>query len=178
MLKRETAILIFIDVQGRLSELIAGAEMLFKNLKRLLAGMQALGIPVLATEQIPEKMGPTREEFMEFIPQAPVTKSTFSCCGEPAFVRALETSGRRQVILCGIETHVCVYQTALDLLAKGYEVYLATDAAGSRHPDNRALALRRMEAEGVRLTGTEMLLFELLGDAKDPAFKSILNSVK
>jgi nicotinamidase-related amidase len=82
------------------------------------------------------------------------------------------------VILCGIETHVCVYQTALDLLEAGYEVQIVTDAVSSRNPANKALAMRRLEIEGVSLTGTEMLLFELLGDAKAPEFKSILKIVK
>ncbi|MFA7257317.1 MAG: isochorismatase family protein, partial [Kiritimatiellales bacterium] len=85
---------------------------------------------------------------------------------------------RNQVILCGIETHVCVYQTAMHLLESGYEVQIVTDAVSSRDPANKALALRRMEAEGVKLTGAEMLLFELLGDAKAPQFKSILQIVK
>jgi nicotinamidase-related amidase len=178
MLKKQNAVLIFIDVQGRLSELVDGADALFKNLRRLLEGMKVLDVPVLITEQIPEKLGPTRDEFQSFITEPPVTKTSFGCCGEPKFIQALETTSRRQVILCGIETHVCVYQTAMDLLASGYEVYVVVDAVSSRDPANKALALRRMETDGVKLTGTEMLLFELLGDAKAPQFKSVLNIVK
>jgi nicotinamidase-related amidase len=178
MLKKQNAVLIFIDVQGRLSELVDGADALFKNLRRLLEGMKVLDVPVLITEQIPEKLGPTRDEFQSFITEPPVAKTSFGCCGEPKFIQALETTSRRQVILCGIETHVCVYQTAMDLLASGYEVYVVVDAVSSRDPANKALALRRMETDGVKLTGTEMLLFELLGDAKNPAFKSVLNIVK
>ena len=178
MLKKQNAVLIFIDVQGRLAELVDGADALFKNLRRLLEGMKAMEVPVIVTEQIPEKLGPTRAEFKPFTTETPVAKTTFGCCGEPAFVQALEKTSRRQVILCGIETHVCVYQTAMDLLASGYEVYVVVDAVSSRDPANKALALRRMESEGVKLTGTEMVLFELLGDAKNPAFKSVLNIVK
>ena len=178
MLSRENAVLIFIDVQGRLAELADGADALFKNLRRLLEGMKALEVPVIITEQIPEKLGPTREEFQPFITALPITKTSFSCCGEPAFLKSLEKTGRRHIILCGIETHVCVYQTAMNLLGAGYEVYIVADAVSSRDPANKALALRRMEAEGIKLTGTEMLLFELLGDAKAPAFKSILQIVK
>ncbi len=178
MLSKENAVLIFIDVQGRLAELADGADALFKNLRRLLEGMKALNVPVIVTEQIPEKLGPTRDEFQPFITTPPVTKTSFSCCGEPAFLKSLEKTGRRHVILCGIETHVCVYQTAMHLLESGCEVYAVADAVSSRDPANKALALRRMEAEGVKLTGTEMVLFELLGDAKDPAFKSVLNIVK
>ncbi len=178
MLKKENTLLVFIDVQGKLSELVDSSEALFGNLRRLLQGMNALDVPVIVTEQIPEKLGPTRDEFQEFITASPITKSSFGCCGEPAFFQALEKTGRKQVILCGIETHVCVYQTALQLLATGHKVTVVTDAVSSRDPANKTLALRRMENEGVKLTGTEMLLFELLGDAKDPAFKSVLNIVK
>lgn len=178
MLKREHAVLVFIDVQGRLAELVDGADTLFKNLRRLLEGMKALDVPVIVTEQIPEKLGATRDEFQPFINAPPISKTSFSCCGEPAFFKTLEKANRRQVILCGIETHVCVYQTAMHLLESGYEVLVAADAVSSRDPANKTLALRRMEAEGVKLTGTEMLLFELLGDAKSPQFKPILSIVK
>lgn len=178
MLSKENAVLIFIDVQGRLAELVDGADALFKNLRRLLEGMKALDVPVIATEQIPEKLGSTRDEFQPFITVPPITKTSFSCCGEPSFLKSLKKTGRRHVILCGIETHVCVYQTAMHLRESGYEVYAVADAVSSRDPANKALALRRMEAEGVKLTGTEMVLFELLGDAKAPAFKSILQIVK
>ncbi|QHI69954.1 hydrolase [Tichowtungia aerotolerans] len=178
MLKRDNAILVFIDVQGKLSEVVDGSEKLFKNLHRLLAGMKALDLPVLVTEQIPEKLGPTREEFQEFITEPPIAKSAFGCCGEPEFFQALEKAGRKQVILCGIETHVCVYQTALQLMESGHKVYVVADAVSSRDPENKKMALKRMEHEGVRTIGTESILFELLGDAKDPAFKSILQIVK
>jgi len=198
MLKKDNALLVFIDVQGKLSEMVDGSEVLFGNLRRLLQGMDALDVPVIVTEQIPEKLGPTRDEFQEFITNPVIAKSSFGCCGEPAFFHSmrsergfctpksndqrerqtLEKTGRKQIILCGIETHVCVYQTARELLDAGYDVSVVTDAVSSRDPANKTLALRRMENEGVKLTGTEMLLFELLGDAKDPAFKSILNIVK
>jgi nicotinamidase-related amidase len=178
MLSRKNAVLVFIDVQGSLSELVDGAGVLFENLRRLLEGMKALDVPVVVTEQIPEKLGATREEFQPLISEIPISKTSFSCCGEKAFCKAVEKLKRTQVILCGIETHVCVYQTALDLLEAGYEVQVVTDAVSSRDPANKALALRRLEVEGVSLTGTEMVLFELLGDAKSPEFKPILNIVK
>ena len=178
MLKKENALLVFIDVQGRLAERVDGSEILFGNLRRLLKGMKALDVPVIVTEQIPEKLGSTREEFQEFMSEPPISKSSFGCCGEPEFFQGLEKTGRKQIILCGIETHVCVYQTALQLLATGHKVTVVTDAVSSRDPAHKTLALRQMENEGVKLTGTEMLLFELLGDARDPAFKSVLNLVK
>lgn len=178
MLKKENTVLILIDVQGQLSELVDGAETLFKTIRRLMTGMYVLEIPIIITEQTPEKMGKTRGEFRVMVRDVPIEKKTFSCCGEMAFTQTLEKTRRRQVILCGIETHVCVYQTAMDLLAAGYEVHVATDAVSSRDPANKTLALRRMETEGVKLTGMEMILFELLGDSRAPQFKSILQIVK
>ncbi len=178
MLNTDNTVLVFIDVQGRLAELVEGSDALFMALRRLLEGMNELGVPVLVTEQIPAKLGPTRPEFLPHIKSLPIEKTSFSCCGEPAFVKALETTGRRYVILCGIETHVCVYQTAMDLLDASYEVTVVADAVSSRDPANKLRALRRMETEGVQLTGVEMLLFELVGDATSPSFKSILKIVK
>lgn len=178
MLTRNDSLLIFVDVQGKLSGLVDNAEGLFANLKRLLQGMNALDVPVLVTEQLPEKLGPTREEFREFINFPIVAKSSFGCGGDAGFMKALEETGRKQIILCGIETHVCIYQTAMQLLADGFDVSVVADAVTSRDPANKDLALRRLEREGVRLTGTEMLFFELLGDAKAPGFKSILKIVK
>jgi nicotinamidase-related amidase len=178
MLTRDNTVLVLIDVQGRLAEQVNGAQELFGTLQRLLAGAQVLGLPLIVTEQIPEKLGTTRAEFQPFISAPPIRKTSFSCCGEPAFVQALEASGKGTVLLCGIETHVCVWQTARDLLSAGFAVYVATDAVSSRDPANKALALRRMENARVCLTSTEMALFELLGDARDPAFKSILQIVK
>jgi nicotinamidase-related amidase len=178
MLKKENTVLIFIDVQGRLAEIVDGAETLFKSLRRLLEGMKILEIPVIVTEQTPDNLGKTRAEFRPLLANLPVAKSTFSCCGERVFLEVLEKTNRRQVVLCGIETHICVYQTAMDLLAAGYEVHVVSDGVSSRDPANKTLALRRMENEGAKITSTEMLLFELLGDAKAPQFKSILQIVK
>ncbi|MFA5689211.1 MAG: hydrolase [Kiritimatiellales bacterium] len=178
MLKRDDTVLIFIDVQGKLAELTDHSGALFNNLRRLLAGMRALDIPVIFTEQLPDKLGATRAEFQEFISIPPVVKSSFSCCGEPEFVKALTALKRNQVILCGIEAHICVYQTARELLNEGFAVQVVTDAVSSRDPANKALALRRLEMEGAALTGVEMLLYELLGSAKAPEFKIILQIVK
>jgi len=178
MIKSENAVLVFVDVQEKLSEHVAHAHTMFKAQRQLLKGIKILGVPLIITEQLPEKLGPTRKEFRDFNPARPIVKSTFSCCGEPAFSKKLRDTGRRQVILAGIETHVCVYQTAMDLLAADYEVTVVTDAVSSRNPANKELALRRMEAEGVKLTGTEMLLFELLGDARSEIFKAILSIIK
>jgi len=91
MLRKEDALLVFIDVQGRLAELVDGAEDLFANLRRLLKGMNALGVPVIVTEQLPEKLGSTREEFQELLSGSPISKSSFGCCGEPAFLHSMRS---------------------------------------------------------------------------------------
>lgn len=178
MLKREDAVLIFIDVQGRLAEVIDDPESLYHNLRRLLEGMNLFDIPVIVTEQNPNQLGKTRGEFRPLLINLPVAKSTFSCCGERVFLEVLEKIKRKQVVLCGIETHVCVYQTAMDLMESGYEVRVVVDAVSSRDPANKTLALRCMETKGVKLTGTEMLLFELLGDANAPQSRSVFQIVK
>jgi nicotinamidase-related amidase len=178
MLTKENTVLVLIDVQGRFAEMMDGAHVLFGNIRRLLTGMYVLEVPILVTEQTPDTLGKTRCEFRPMITYAPIEKNSFSGCGERVFLEALEKTKRRQVVLCGMEAHVGIYQTAMDLLASGYEVQVVTDAVSSRDPANTALALRRMETEGVKLTGTEMALFELLGNAGTPQFKSILQIVK
>ncbi len=179
MLKRNEAVLIFIDVQGRLHEIMDGKEALDANLERMVKCAGLLEIPVLATEQIPEKMGATNEPFKTLLADVSMSgKSTFSCCGEPRFMEAFRATGRRQAILVGIEAHVCVYQTALDLLEAGTEVFVVADAVASRAPENKALALQAMRDAGAKIIPTETALFALLRDAADPRFKALLKLVK
>ncbi|MBN2684686.1 MAG: isochorismatase family protein [Pontiellaceae bacterium] len=179
MLDLNEALLLFIDVQGRLHEVMSEKETLDRNLERLLCAAELLELPVLATEQIPEKLGPTNEPFKSMLKGAPIiAKSSFSCCGEPQLTEALEATERKQVILVGIETHVCVYQTAIDLLESGYEVFVAADAVASRVAENKALALEAMRSAGARVLPTESILFALLRDAADPRFKEFLKLIK
>lgn len=179
MLNRSEAVLVFIDVQGRLHELMHDKALLDGNLERMVRGCRLLEVPILLTEQIPGKLGPTSEPFnslLEGIPAIP--KTAFSCCGEPAFGLALKALGRKQAILVGIECHVCVYQTAVGLLEQGIEVFVAADAVSSRMPQNKELALEAMRAAGARILPTETVLFSLLRDAADPRFKELLKSIK
>lgn len=179
MLDRSQAVLLVIDVQGKLAEAMFERERLYAELGRLIGGARVLGLPVCCTEQLPEKLGPTVPEIadaLEGLERWP--KSAFSCCGCEAFMQALAASGRRQVLIGGIETHVCVWQTARDLLARGYQVQVVADAVSSRTAANRQLGLDRLAAAGAVLTGVEMALMELLGDAADPDFKAILKLIK
>lgn len=179
MLDRNESLLLFIDVQGRLHEVMHEKETLDRNMERLLQAADVLEVPVLATEQIPEKLGPTNEPFKSMLKGAPIlAKSSFSCFGEPQFVEALKATARKQVILIGIESHICVYQTAVDLLESGYAVVVAADAVSSRIPENRALALEAMRSAGATILPTESILFGLLRDAADPKFKALLKLIK
>lgn len=174
MLTAKDSLLVVIDVQGKLAEAMYDRAELFANICRLTKSAKLLSIPVLVTEQLPDKLGSTRKEIAGPLAEAPIIpKSSFSCCGEPKFIEALKLSGKKQIVLCGIEAHICVTQTALDLLAQGFDVYLAADAVSSRSPDNKQLAIERMRQHGAEIITTEMALFEWLSDAAHPAFREI-----
>ena len=174
MLETDNTALVIVDVQGRLAQHMADREALFGNLQRMVKGALALELPILWVEQLPGKLGPTIPEVAELLPgHRPIAKSSFSCAQNPEFNAALAQAGRRQLLLVGMEAHVCVYQSALDLLRAGYEVEVVADAVGSRSAQNREVGLRKMQAQGVGLSSTEMALFELLGDAGHPAFRDI-----
>ncbi|MFC1746169.1 hydrolase [Candidatus Riflebacteria bacterium] len=179
MLERENACLVIVDVQGKLAELVYAKEELYKNLKILVSGARVLGLPVLYMEQYPKGLGHTIPELTTLLAeQKPIIKNTFSACGSLDFDRALSEIGKSQVILCGIETHVCVYQTCRDLLQQGFEVHLVIDAVSSRTEKNMKLGIACCRTLGAILTGTEMLLFELLEKSGTPEFKEISRLVK
>ncbi len=174
MLTAKDSLFVVIDVQGKLAEAMCDRTELFENICRLAKSAKLLGIPVLVTEQLPDKLGPTRKEIADSLTEAPlITKSSFSCCGEPKFIEALKSSGKKQIVLCGIEAHICVTQTALELLAQGFDVYLTADAVSSRNPNNKHLAIERMRHHGAEILTTEMALFEWLRDAAHPAFREV-----
>jgi len=179
MLERHNAVLVLVDIQGKLAEIMDGRDLLFHNLEKLARGALALQLPVVWVEQNPERMGETIAPLKAVLTgKTPISKMSFSCCGEPAFLDSLRSTGRRQVLLAGIETHVCIYQTARDLLKDGFEVDLVADAVSSRTALNRQIGIDRIRSLGANITSVEMCLFELLGTARDPAFKEILKIVK
>ncbi|MFN3344411.1 MAG: hydrolase [Chloroherpetonaceae bacterium] len=179
MLELDDTVLVIIDVQGKLATLMYERELLFKNLSRLIEGAQVLGIPILLTEQYPKGLGETAPELKALMPNVkPIEKMSFSCMGEEKFVEALDKTERKQVLVAGIETHVCVYQTVSDMLAKGFEVHCVADAISSRTKENREIGLSRMKEDGAILTSTEMCLFELLKVAGTSTFKTISALVK
>jgi nicotinamidase-related amidase len=172
----DTALLV-IDVQERLLGFIGSQRRLVWNVRRLIDGAKILGLPVLATEQYPQGLGPTVPELAERLGPIPA-KLTFSCCGCTDIARTLEERRVHKVLLCGIEAHVCVQQTALDLLAAGWRVYVAVDATGSRMPIDFETALRRLDSAGATLTTTEAALFEWCQVAGTPEFKQITALVR
>ncbi len=179
MLNSEDTVLVVIDVQERLVPSMHEKESLLKNLKILLQGAQALGVPIILTEQNPRGLGPTLPEIAALMPGVqPTLKMCFSCCDEKPFLDELGAIGRESILLAGIETHVCVYQTAVALAAKGYKVQVVADAVSSRTAANKSIGLDRARAEGAGITSTETVLFELLKKAEGDRFKIILGLVK
>lgn len=179
MIRIEDTVLALIDVQGRLADVMHEKDMLLLNLQRLIKGMRALNVPIIWMEQTPDKMGSTVAPLRELLGEnSPIPKSSFGCCGCPEFMARLQQLSRRTVVLAGIEAHVCVYQTATQLVEKGYHVEVVADAISSRVPSNRIIAIEKMQSLGVRLTSVEMLFFELMGTADHPAFREILRIIK
>lgn len=172
MRPHDTALLV-VDVQEKLVAVEPDAARIIWNCRRLLDGAKILRIRSFATEQYPEKLGPTVKDLAERIKESIPGKMTFSCGSCGSIFGDLQKLGIHRVLVCGIETHVCVQQTVLDLLAAGYQVYLVADAVGARHAVDHEYALRRMESSGATLTTTEAALFELCGIAGNEAFKRI-----
>jgi len=179
MLDKADTALILIDLQVKLARAIHEPEALIANCVKLIRGLQALDVPIVVTEQNPAGLGPTVPEAADLLaPVEPIEKLSFSCRGEPAFMHALNGLGRKQLLLAGMETHVCVYQTAADLAAAGYEVQIVADAVSSRDPADKAVGIRKARAAGVQITSVETALFELLKVAEGDVFKRIIEIVK
>jgi nicotinamidase-related amidase len=180
MLDRNHTVLLVVDVQERMLPAIDNHEEVLANVVRLAAGFRRLSIPMLVTEQYAKGLGPTvpavREAMAEWY--IPVDKMTFSACGDLHFMNQLEAAGKGNVILCGVEAHICVYQTAMDLRDMGYTVELAADAIGSRSPRNRDIAIEKIMRRGIDVTSAEMILFEMMVRADVPEFKDVQAIVK
>lgn len=180
LLGREGVGLILVDVQEAFRSVIDSFDATVAACGLLAEGFGVLGRPVLLSEQYPKGLGHTVEEVAGRLPEGtePVEKLRFSACGVEAFDAALEASGCTTWVVAGIEAHVCVHQTVLDLLDRGYATYVAADAVSSRAAANKALALDRMAAAGARMTSSEMALFEMLEVAGSPEFKAISKLVR
>ncbi|MBN1545088.1 MAG: hydrolase [Syntrophaceae bacterium] len=179
MLQQESTLLVVIDIQGNLARAAADRELLFESARKLIQGAKVFALPIVVTEQIPEKLGSTIPEIAEWIEDIErIPKETFSCCSNATFMTALKSANRKQILLSGIESHICVYQTAIDLLDHGYEVHVVADAVSSRTAKNREIGISKMISAGAYLTSTETVLFELLKTAGSDQFKNIFKIVK
>ncbi len=178
-LEKHRLALVVIDIQEKFRELIHGQDQVLKGTGRLVRAFRELGLPVLVTEHYSRGLGVTMPEVRSLLGGiTPLEKLTFSCDGDPGFRKALDDLKRDQVILCGIEAHVCVYQTARDLMDRGKQVAIAADAVSSRLPDARHVGIEHMRAVGVQVMNVEMILFEMLREAKTPDFKAIAPILK
>ena len=177
---REQSIGLVIDIQEKLLPHIAGHEEVLHNTGILLEGLKVLEVPVLITEQYRKGLGPTVEKVQVALKSfEPMEKMTFSCCDDEDFVAALEKhKGKKNVIICGIETHVCVLQTCIDLLERAYQPVVVADCVSSRKIQDKEIAIERMRSEGAIITSYESVLFELARVSGTETFKAISKLVK
>jgi nicotinamidase-related amidase len=178
MFSVHNAVFVLVDLQEKLAPAIHERDKLIESIVRLARGLHVLEVPMLWAEQNPRGLGRTVPQVAALMPGEPISKLSFGCCGEPRFMEALRATRRRQVLLAGIEAHVCVYQTAAGLVEAAYEVQVVADAVSSRTPQNREIGLQKARHAGASLTSVETVLFELLGVAEGPKFKEILQIVK
>ncbi len=177
--KNKTA-LVVVDLQEAFRSPINDFAGIVMRVSIAVRGFQILGLPVIVTEQYPKGLGRTAEEILFSLPPEFefVEKTAFSSCGANSFMEKLRETNAEQIVLCGLETHICVNQTAHDLLNEGFEVHVLTDCVGSRFTPDKEAALKKMQSNGVIPATIEMTLFELLRDARHEQFKEIQNLIK
>ena len=176
---RADSFLVVIDMQESFWNLVWQKERVLRAVQLLIKCAAPLHLPMIATEQNPSKVGGTMSLVGELLGGvAPIEKMTFSCCAESAFKTAVEATARKTAIVCGIETHVCIMETALDLIASGYRVHVAADAVTSRGEIDWRMALENMRAAGVIITTVDAVLFQLLQCAGTDEFRAVMGLVK
>lgn len=179
LMKAEDSLLLIVDVQERLLPAMAEARQVAQRCEFLMRGALRLVIPLLVSEQYPRGIGPTIPELRALAPAGTVLDKLHFSCGEaPEIAERIATSGRRQLVLAGIEAHVCVLQSALVFAQRGYQVFVVADACSSRDAANADLAFQRLRAAGVQVVASEMVLFEWLHKAGTPAFKDLMTLIK
>ncbi|MCF8480589.1 MAG: hydrolase [Rhodospirillum sp.] len=183
MMGGDQSVLIVIDVQERLCPVMNDPRRVLMNGARLVRAARILGLPVVVTEQYPKGLGPTMHDIRAEAPRdaadcAYFEKLTFSIAADPPVMAHLDGLGRRQAVICGIEMHVCVLQSALRLRARGWDVFVVADACSSRLPESEEAARTRMVAAGIQPVTTEMALFEWLESKENPAFKTIMDLIR
>lgn len=178
-LKTDQCCLVVVDIQGKLAQLMMDRDKLYKNVGILIQAAEALAIPILWCQQSPQALGPTVEEVQKHLNgHTPINKVSFSCWQDSGFRERLEALRRRQILLCGIEAHICIYQTARDLCAHGLQTEVVFDAISSRTQESKTQAVQRMTALGIGVMNVEMLLFELLKSADHAQFRPLSRLIK
>jgi nicotinamidase-related amidase len=179
MLTSKNTLLLIVDMQGNLARIMHEADQLFKNINAAIQGARILGVPILATEQNPAGLGPTISEISRHLTGVSIiSKFSFSSCANDDFMRSIKSIDPRNILIAGIESHICVYQTTRDLLKLDYNVHVITDGVSSRTPENKKIGIKKSRQAGAEITSVETALFEMLGDAKRKEFKEILKIVK
>jgi nicotinamidase-related amidase len=179
MLQPARTALLAIDLQERLLPAIQDHARVVHNSVALLRLARILELPVILTTQYQRGLGPTVAAVLAEVPEPqPLDKTSFGCFGDEAFRARLQALGRKQLVVCGVETHICVAQTVLGAVEAGYEIHVAADATGARSEANRDVGLRRMERAGAVLSSTEMAIYELLGRSDSADFKRMLPFIK
>ena len=179
MLTSENTLLLVVDVQGNLARVMHGFDQLFVSIAKMIQGAKILGVPILVTEQNPKGLGPTIPEIAVHLDGiSAISKFSFSSCANDDFMKSLKSIDPRNILVTGIESHICVYQTVKDLVKLKYAVQIITDAVSSRTLENKNIGIKKSRQAGAGITSVEMALFELLGDAKRKEFKEILKIVK
>ena len=171
---RFNSVVLLVDYQERFAPILHDNENVIKNIKTLLAGANIYNLPIIVSEQVPEKLGPTIKDFSEYLKSAFLfSKKTMSCCGENAFLQELKNKNIHQVAVCGIEAHVCVLQTSLDLINNGFQVHLVTDAITTRVSYNKNIAIEKIKSAGGIISSVETLLFEIAYESGTEEFKKL-----
>ncbi len=179
MLERNNTGLIVVDIQGKLARLVHNSELMLHNVAKLIKGCTLLELPILVLEQNPEKLGKTAEEIEVLLANYPcIKKYAFNGCADPHFVDQVNKADVQHWLICGIEAHVCVYQTAMGLKGMHKSIELVVDCVGSREDANKQVAIHKLQKHDIGITTAEMCLFELMKDCSDPKFTGLLNIVK
>lgn len=178
-LSRNDTLLLIIDVQDKLAATMNQRAKVISNIQKLVFTAEKLNMPVIVTEQYPKGLGKTVPEIIENLNKyEPIEKVTFSCCKENKFINKLKEVNKKNIIICGMETHVCVQQTSLELVELGFRVYVIGDATCSRRKESWKFSLHRIRAGGAVVTTAESVIFELLESSNQPEFKDILSILK
>jgi nicotinamidase-related amidase len=179
MLELSRSVVLLVDVQGKLATTVTASEAILARQALLLRAAKLLDLPVIVAEQVPEKLGSTDPRLLSCLERPEVVaKQSFACSGEPVLMDRLSQCGRDQVVIAGIESHVCVWQTVTGLLRANYQVYPLADAISARRELDHQMALQRMSAAGATLMTVEMALFEWMGSVTHPAFRGISQLLK